>query len=373
MLPSTQHLSQLLGSLYDAAASPELWSSFLEQLGKATRASSAGLLVRDADLATVSHSWRMDPELSRLHQDYYYSRDVWWLRGASLPAGSVRTSQSLCPLPELRTTEVYNDCMVHFGLEHGLFAVVENNDLHSGSVSLFRSPSAPEFQTVEVELLNFLAPHLQRAFQIHGRLQDLRCRSLGMESACDLLPTGVILFGAQCEVLFMNRSATASLAEKDGLLVKRNKLLAERPNESALLSKAILEATSRSNGIGFPARTTLPVSRRNRPALQLLIAPLRGGGFETVRANCRGMAFVIDPLQRPRPTTDILRAMFGLTAAECRVALLLGDGLSPREISQRVGISFNTVRSQIKNIFSKTNVKRQGQLVRLLVDYSSII
>jgi DNA-binding CsgD family transcriptional regulator len=57
-----------------------------------------------------------------------------------------------------------------------------------------------------------------------------------------------------------------------------------------------------------------------------------------------------------------------MTPAECRVALLLSDGRAPREIAEMVGVSFNTVRSQIKSIFAKTNVKRQGELIRLLLD-----
>jgi len=69
---------------------------------------------------------------------------------------------------------------------------------------------------------------------------------------------------------------------------------------------------------------------------------------------------------------DILRTLFGLTPAECRVALLLGVGHSPQEIAQTIGVSFETVRSHIKSIFSKTNVKRQGELIRLLLDNSVV-
>jgi len=35
-----------------------------------------------------------------------------------------------------------------------------------------------------------------------------------------------------------------------------------------------------------------------------------------------------------------------------------------------VGVSVGTVRSQIKSVFSKTGVKRQGELIRLLMSNS---
>jgi DNA-binding CsgD family transcriptional regulator len=64
---------------------------------------------------------------------------------------------------------------------------------------------------------------------------------------------------------------------------------------------------------------------------------------------------------------DILRTLFARTRAEFRVALLLADGRAPREIAESVGVSFETVRPQIKSVFAKANVKRQGELIRLLL------
>jgi DNA-binding CsgD family transcriptional regulator len=84
------------------------------------------------------------------------------------------------------------------------------------------------------------------------------------------------------------------------------------------------------------------------------------------------VAFVIDPLRRERPAEEVLRALYGLTPAECRVALLLGDGHAPRKIANMVGVTDNTVRSQIKSVFSKTGVKRQGELIRLLLSNSGL-
>ena len=82
------------------------------------------------------------------------------------------------------------------------------------------------------------------------------------------------------------------------------------------------------------------------------------------------MAFVNDPLRTHRPTQELLRLLYGLTPAECSGALLLGDGHAPRKIANMVGVADNTVRSQIKSIFSKMGVRRQSELVRLLLNNS---
>ena len=172
---TNETLSKLLDGLYAAAANPDLWNPFLRRLAQITRAESAGLVWHDAGVHIISHSWEIDPEMARLHQEHYHSVDVWGLRGASLPSGSVRSSQSLCPPAELKTTEVYNDFMVRFGIEHGLFAVVEQNSgPRGGAVSLFRSSASPEFETDAEEMLRLLAGHIKQAFRLYREFSDLK-------------------------------------------------------------------------------------------------------------------------------------------------------------------------------------------------------
>jgi DNA-binding CsgD family transcriptional regulator len=59
--------------------------------------------------------------------------------------------------------------------------------------------------------------------------------------------------------------------------------------------------------------------------------------------------------------------MHGLTSAEARLALLLAEGLSLKEASEALSVSVLTLRSQLKSVFVKTGVKRQTELVTLLL------
>ncbi len=185
----------------------------------------------------------------------------------------------------------------------------------------------------------------------------------------DRHPTGIVFLGTDGQVVLMNRAASAFVSERDGLLANRDGLRAERAAESALLQKAIQQAASTSNGNGLSAGGTVLVSRRARSPLQIVVSPLRNSAIASQAVAA--IAFVTDPLQRQRPTQDVLRARFGLTPAECRVALLSSDGHAPRKIANMIGVTDHTVRSQIKSIFSKTGVKRQGELIRLLLNHSA--
>ena len=71
---------------------------------------------------------------------------------------------------------------------------------------------------------------------------------------------------------------------------------------------------------------------------------------------------------RPRARTRdaSLRSRYGLTPTEIRVATALAEGLSVRAIADRHGVTYETARSQIKAVLSKTGTSRQAELVALM-------
>jgi DNA-binding CsgD family transcriptional regulator len=369
MLPSKQELSNLLGILYDAAGDPSLWAPFTEKLARRAKSTSAALLVQvfDQGLYSLSNSWQLPETFVREYQEHYHSLDVWAAVALPNPSGYVCTSQSLCPLQQLKRTEFYNDSLALGGIEHGMFALLENNESCLASVCLYRNKTGTEFKDSDLQILKFFAPHLQRAFKLHLRFSELRAQSTGAEAAFDLLPTGVVLIGPRTQIVFMNRRARAILAEKDGLLATASGLRGEHHAESDTLTRTVQQAALTSNGKGFSAGGTVLISRRARPALQLCVSPIHNSGIQTSRQVTVAI-FINDPLRSQRAPQELLRMEYGLTPAECRVALLLGDGHAPRKIAEMIGVTENTVRSQIKTIFSKMGVRRQSELVRVLLN-----
>ena len=60
---------------------------------------------------------------------------------------------------------------------------------------------------------------------------------------------------------------------------------------------------------------------------------------------------------------DLLRCHFGLTPAEARLALHLVAGETLRSAALKLRITYETARTHLKNIFSKTGTCRQAELV----------
>lgn len=79
------------------------------------------------------------------------------------------------------------------------------------------------------------------------------------------------------------------------------------------------------------------------------------------------MLLFYHPASAPPLDANLLRTVFGLTPAECRIATLLAEGLSLKKIAQAQGTQHETVRKQLRSIYQKTSTNRQPELIRLLL------
>jgi DNA-binding CsgD family transcriptional regulator len=368
MLPDSTVLSTLLGSLYEAAADPTLWGPFLRQLAYHSKADSAALVMHDnpCGVHTVARNWEVDPEGTRLYQEHYGAVDVWANRAASLSMQKwIGTSEQLCPFRELSRSEYYNDFLKSLGIDHAAFVLLQRTRHGDAILGIYRSRRQGEFDESALDVLRLLLPHVQRAFNLHLKISDLKARTGGLTAALDMMPTGVVLVGAKGEIVLMNRTASAILARRDGLVATPAGLRAQCVSESNHLERLIRQGVAAFAGAGFSPAGLL-ISRSQQPPLQVLVTPAKNLALDITHAAC-AVVFITDQAQKERPLQDVLGTFFGLTPAEARVAGMLGGGSSPREIAQRLDVSSNTIKSQLASIYGKTGTSRQAQLVRLLL------
>jgi DNA-binding CsgD family transcriptional regulator len=77
------------------------------------------------------------------------------------------------------------------------------------------------------------------------------------------------------------------------------------------------------------------------------------------------LVFILDPECPANPEPE-LRQLYGLTSAETRLANLLMEGKTLDECCDTLGIRRSTAKMHLRNVFTKTGVQRQGELVALL-------
>lgn len=105
-----------------------------------------------------------------------------------------------------------------------------------------------------------------------------------------------------------------------------------------------------------------------RYSLSLQRTPLTRGHGSRLGVRC-----LIAPLDHRRTATARqLMELFGLSAAEARLARALCNGDSLDEYAQTQGVRLPTVRTQLRSIFVKTATERQAALVRLITGIPAV-
>jgi DNA-binding CsgD family transcriptional regulator len=187
------------------------------------------------------------------------------------------------------------------------------------------------------------------------------------------LPQAVVLVDPRGTVTRMSERAAAIVAQGDGLNVRHGVLRCARPADTVVLHRLIGDVARRGGYGDSTMRCGLCIQRPvGRRPLTALVTALRD---RDVPANGEAVVavFVTDPEDAPALDAQLLRDWYGLTPAEARLAALLASGLSLHEIVERLGIAANTARTHLKSIFAKTDTRRQGELIRLLLSSPALV
>lgn len=372
MLSSEGVEPDLLVKLYRAATEPKHWPAFLAQLGQLTGASSIALvMLKEGDKnSAVSQTWSVQPEATEPYGEYCVAQDLRAQRGSAKAPSFVRNSEALINFAELAKTEIFNRFMLRFGAVHGLFAAAENCESLWVSLSLYRGENTSSFDESELRVMNALAPHLQNAFKLHFRFAEMKVQNDSLESVLNMLGTGVFFLGRKGEILASNCIADRLIAEQDGLVATPSGLRCTHAASALRLAKLIGDSIAISDALGDRSGGGTLIPRNLRPPLQVRVSPLLITTLGSARTPA-AVVFVNDPQNEQRAPNHTLRELFGLTPAESRVALLMARGESVNRLADLIGVSRNTVRSQVKSIYAKTGVNRQTDLIRLLLNYAT--
>ena len=186
--------------------------------------------------------------------------------------------------------------------------------------------------------------------------------------ALDLLNIGLILCDESGQLQFTNRTADEILQLHDGLEVNAHGVLQATQEDASLLSDLIGRVTHA--GADEIPRNDVAVSLRRASRKRPLTVLVRGasgavpGGGHATRPGA--LLIVIDSALPVHTQESELRRLYGLTPTESRLAKLLMEGKDLNGCCDELGISRSTVRMHRRNLFSKTDVRRQTQLITLL-------
>jgi DNA-binding CsgD family transcriptional regulator len=203
--------------------------------------------------------------------------------------------------------------------------------------------------------LDQLRPHLARASLLSGRIGLERARAT--VAAFETMGLPAVVMTSRGKALAVNAAlATHATEIRVGA---RDDVQFANPSAQAVLAES-MERRRAQSGCSIP----VPGAAGKAPFIAHLL-PLRGAGLD-VFSGAAWLLYITPVAQQNPPAAELLQALFDLTPAEARVAGLIAEGHAVESIAATLSVTSNTVRTQLKSVFTKTGVGRQAELASLL-------
>lgn len=365
-------LNSIIGSVYDAALEPKAWTSLGPRLGALFEAASFLVIVQkpNAPLAELFETNWSSQTLAE-YAAHYFAVDCWRTEGLRQPPMSPVIGDRVVAEQDFVRREIYTDFARPLGLRHmlGEWAAAEDGTLCS--VAFHRSGQRGTFDEGDARVLGRLFPHLLRSVKLRQNLQASHAREAIGQAALDGVTTGVVVTRADGGVLLANRTAEAIAGRQDGFTLQAchpdRAVGAVRPQDTKRLRALIASAASHVAQAEAGGTLHLP-STAGRRGYAVTVVPLprtlRGlNGDRTPLA----LLLIADLDCQPVPLDRQLIAVFGLTPAEARLVAALARGESRGEYAARACVALSTIKTQMTNVFIKLGVRRESELVRMVL------
>jgi DNA-binding CsgD family transcriptional regulator len=274
------------------------------------------------------------------------------------PARRLYLDHLVVPEDQRQNSEIYHELYVP---ENMAYFAGWSTSLASQSwiLSLARAEKKGAVGSDEARALTELMPHASRTLAFAKQVRDIRAQSIndfGTQLGIPLIMLDnegrAVAISPQAERLFDNEFG-----------IRKGRLWAADSESNNNIDTLMRTA----RGLSIPDQINRPVvvHRSERGPLLLRPIAIRGLGLD-VLPGARLFVTVTDLSQAPTVPEHDLRLIFGLSLAEANVTALLATGCDVNEIAAERQSSVATVRTQIKQVFRKTGVRRIGELVSLV-------
>jgi DNA-binding CsgD family transcriptional regulator len=369
-----ERLLALTSNIYDAALDASLWPSVLQQVCVFVGGASANLFSQDIESkrTVLAFEWGNDPHYSQLYLEKYYKLNPVFPAGSFMETGKVHSTTDLIPMAEFRQTRFYQEWVQPQGISDAFAINLERTDTHSATFAvqiLEQQGGATEDKRRRLALI---APHLRRAVAI-GQVIDFHAeRASTLKDAFEVLKSCVVLVDASARIVFVNGSGLAALDAGSVVQQVEGALTATDPKANqALLEAFALSAKGDgalgTNGLAVPLTGT-DGEKWNANVLALTSGARRRSG---ISPRATAAVFIRRASLYTPSAMEHVAKRYKLTPGEIRVFHALIEVGGVPSTAEALGVSETTVKTHLKNLFEKTGVNRQADLVKLIASTGS--
>ncbi len=180
----------------------------------------------------------------------------------------------------------------------------------------------------------------------------------------DCFDTGVALLGEHGDVVHAN-GAMHALEELGVFVLGPRSIVFAHREASLAFAQRLAEREARAEGATF-------VARDPSGAHTLVIRVIASSCDSATSRRSGTIVLATDLDSRTIGNRRLFEIALGLSRAEAGVAVALLEGLDAKQVSARLHVSHETVRTHLKRIFEKTRTRRQAELLLVLLQVARV-
>lgn len=359
---------QLVDLIYDAPYDDGLWSPLLGELADRSGAHPANLLELNVIDGHGDGICVRTPNdiLERYRAEWAEVNPLLLIDSladyASAWVPSITRDTDWIDRESFERSAYLNEFLDPIGAAHVLTIRISLNGPWLTTIGLGRSRSQGPFTAADIAAVAPFQPHLIRAARLRRELAVRQDQLDHFDILLTTSPQPMFFVDEAMRVVRYSAAGEALLRDGTVLRLANGQLHAVAHIVDRALEAAITN-TFRSGVLNEPIILPSRDPRSDRVLMVSQIGKRSIAGCASVRCVLVTVADRVSPQSTP---DDVLRAAFGLTGAESRLALQLWAGESLKALSEYGSVSIHTVRNQLKTVFLKTGCRRQQDLIRLL-------
>ena len=369
-----ERFERILGSLHEAALDRTRWpraSALIDEaLGThgSTLAcgggSSSGEDFRFYFMWTCLGGQR-HPELEHLWIETYYPVDERVPRVRRLPFDRLFPITDLYTEEELKTSEAYNALRTGAHAGNAIDVRLQGPDRSRILWEVNDPVDGESWSSAQLDTIRRLLPHIRQTVRVQQTLSGAAALGATLRELLDATGLGVLQLDARGQIVVANDRARNLLRMSDGLFDEKGFLFARAPRDNddlqALLNRALPPFGAQAAG------GSMILNRPSGlPPLALHVNPVSRQETDFQVWPVAALVLLVDSASGADIDPAVAAAALNLTGMESRVAVLLTQGMSVREIAAATGRKESTIRSHVKHMFAKHGISRQADLVRLV-------
>jgi DNA-binding CsgD family transcriptional regulator/PAS domain-containing protein len=366
-----EHVSSLIGDIYDAAVDQTLWIGALDKAAQFVGAQAGVLLWQNPASISVEliHAFGIEPHYVDLYLERYAKLDPTTAPMFQLETDDVASLTDLLPPSEFANSFFNREWLEPQGFVDLLQASLEKSPTDFVRLFFLRKRESGMVDGLMRERLRLIVPHIRRAVLVGQMVDRAAAEAATFGNALDGIGAGLFFVDAGGRIVHANTSGQDMLEQ--GVLARGSSGKLASYDTSSVQGLDEIFGIAESGDADEPRGGAVPLTARDGEHYVAHVLPLTTGSRRQAGASSEAIAAVFvkkAALNMPSPL-DIIAKFYKLTPTELRVLFAIVQVGGVPDVAQSMGISPSTVKTHLRRLFAKTGTDRQADLVKLVAGY----